>query len=251
MRTFAIHLSALLLVAAAVSAAEPEARISKPDKLLLSEDFGGPSIPTKWQPGGRPNSFQILDGVLQGSCPADDSHGPWCSVPIEGRNLTIRFSLKSLKPGALLVLVDGASQYGGDAHLARFVCHAGGVVLQQDRGSLESKREQAGAKTKAAAEGRKVPPPTKEQLADPMFYRTETLAKDPAKLLDGQWHHVLIELVGNQFVAQVDGRVTLQAQGTVLDAKKSRLVFLVGQAGTMLIDDVKVWENKPASQAGS
>ena len=31
--------------------------------------------------------------------------------------------------------------------------------------------------------------------------------------------------------------------GTVLDAKKSRIVFLVGQAGTVLIDDVKVSEN--------
>ena len=31
--------------------------------------------------------------------------------------------------------------------------------------------------------------------------------------------------------------------GTVLDSRKSRIVFLVGQSGTVLVDDVKVWEN--------
>ncbi|MFA5194151.1 MAG: LamG domain-containing protein, partial [Verrucomicrobiia bacterium] len=120
------------------------------------------------------------------------------------------------------------------------------AALQQDRGSLESKKAQAAEKAKAAKEGRKPAPPTQEQLADPKFYRTETLDRKPTKLDDGQWHHVLVEMRGNEAVAQVDG-VVLRAKGTVFDAKKSRLVFLIGLSGTMLIDDVKVWENSALS----
>jgi len=35
----------------------------------------------------------------------------------------------------------------------------------------------------------------------------------------------------------------LRATGTVFDVKKSRIVFLIGLAGTMQIDDVKVLQN--------
>ena len=235
----------LLLCAMPLFAKELEPLISKSGRLLLNENFGGAAIPVKWEPGGRSNAFQIVDGALQGVCPADDHHGPWCGVPITGSNLTIRFALKLPKPGVFLMLVDGASQFSGTAHLLRFAAHGGGVALQQDRGSLESKRQQAAARTKAIAEGRKIPPPTKEQLADPKFYRTETLAKDPLKLCDGQWHQVLIETRGNEVAAQVDGQVTLRATGTVLEAQKTRLVFLIGQSGLMQVDDVKVWGNEP------
>ncbi|MBI5818388.1 MAG: hypothetical protein HZA88_05325 [Verrucomicrobia bacterium] len=244
------HIAWLLFLALvaplSLSAAEPVLLLTKPGKVLLSEDFSGASLPAKWQPGGRPKSFSIVDGVLQGVCPPDDGHGPAIGVPIEGRNLTIQFSVKMAKPGLVLFLVDGESQFGGTAHLLRVALGNKFAALQQDRGSLESKKAQAAEKAKAAKEGRKPAPPTPEQLADPKFYRTETLDRKPAKLDDGQWHHVLIEMRGNEAVAQVDG-VVLRATGTVFDAKKSRLVFLIGLSGTMLIDDVKVWENSALS----
>jgi hypothetical protein len=37
--------------------------------------------------------------------------------------------------------------------------------------------------------------------------------------------------------------VVLRATGSVFDVKKSRLVFLIGLAGTMQLDNVKVWEH--------
>jgi len=207
-------------------------------KLLLNEDFSGTSLPAKWQPGGRAKSFSIVDGALQGVCAPDDSHGPAISVPVDGRNLTIQFSVKLAKPGMVLFLVDGDSQFGGTAHLLRVSLGAKFAALQQDRGSLESKKAQAAEKAK----GHKLAPPTKEQLADPKFYRTEMLDRKPVSLADGQWHRVLVEIRGNKAVAKVDD-VVLQATGTVFDVKKSRIVFLIGLAGTMQIDEVKVWEN--------
>jgi hypothetical protein len=213
--------------------------------LLLQEDFSAPALPAKWQPGGRPNSFSIVDGALRGVAQPDDSHGPAIGVPIEGHDLTVQFRVKFAQPGYFLFLVDGDSQFGGQAHLLRFALASGMMQLAQDRGSLASKQEQAAARTAAQKDGTKVPPPTAEQLADPKFYRTESLARVPAKPTDGAWHNVRIELRGNEVVAQVDDLAAMHGTGTVLDTKKSRIVFLVGQSGDVRIDDVKVWEGQP------
>jgi len=223
------------------AAEQPVVADSKAGKLLLNEDFSGAALPANWQPGGRPHAFTIVDGALQGVCAADDHHGPAIGVPIEGRNLSVQFSVKFVKPGLVLFLIDGESQFGGQAHLLRLALGEKFAALQQDRGSLASKQEQSADKAKAAKEGRTLKPPTKEQLADPKFYRTETLDRQTANLGDGQWHQVRVNLDGNAAEAKVDA-VALHAKGSVFDVQKARLVFLVGLAGTVQFDNVKVWE---------
>ncbi len=219
---------------------------SKMGRTIVSEDFSGTALPPKWRPSGRPNSFSVVDGALQGICASDDSHGPAISVPVEARNCTVQFSIKFTKPGNALLLVDGDNAFGEQDHLLRVSLGAKSVALQQDSGSLESKKANKAARDAATKEGRKAPVPTKEELANPTFHRTDTLVRKPAKLDDGQWHHVLVEINSQEAVAQVD-EVVLRATGSVLDAKKHQLVFLIGGTGTMLIDNVKVWENKPAN----
>ncbi|MFA6562235.1 MAG: hypothetical protein WCV00_10050 [Verrucomicrobiia bacterium] len=248
MRIITCLFGVLLFAASTVSAGEPSPLMSKPGKLLLREKFNSVTLPAKWQPGGRSKSFCIVDGALQGVCAPDDSHGPAICVPVEGRGLTIEFSVKFAKPGLVLFLVDGESKFGGTAHLLRVALGNKFAALQQDRGSLESKQAQAAEKAKAAKESRKPAPPTQEQLADPKFYRTEMLDRKAADVTDGRWHSVLVEICGNEAVAQVDG-VTLRATGSVFDEKKARLYFLIGMSGTMLIDNVKVWENTRCGEA--
>lgn len=236
-------LLSLWLSISALGAAEPKPVLTKPGTLLLQEDFSAPSLPEKWQPGGKPKAFSIVEGALQGVCAPDDGHGPAIGVPITGRDLTFAFRVKVTQPGYFLFLVDGDSQFGGAAHLLRVGLSAAQLNVAQDCGSLASKAAQKQAKDEAAKEGSKPTPPTKEQLADPQFYRTESLVHQAGKFADGQWHQVLVELSGNDVAVQVDDQPALRATGSVLDAKKSRIVFLVGQAGTVLIDDVKVWES--------
>jgi hypothetical protein len=194
-----------------------------------------------WQPSGRPNSFKIVNGTLQGTCTADDSHGPAISVPVTASNLTIQFEMKIITPGTLLFLVDGASQFGGQAHLLRLGLNATSMSLAQDRGSLESKQAQKKDRDDAQKAGRKATPPSKDQLSDPKFYRTEPLARQPVKLHDGQWHKVLLTIRGNETAAQLDSHPTLKGTATVLATDKSKLVFLVGQSGVIQVDNVKVW----------
>ncbi|EDY21864.1 hypothetical protein CfE428DRAFT_1110 [Chthoniobacter flavus Ellin428] len=209
---------------------------------LVDETFSSPTLPPKWQPGGRPNCFSIVDGALRGVAQPDDAHGPSIGVPIEGHNLAVQFRVKFAQPGYFLFLINGDSQFGGQAHLLRFALAKDMMQLAQDRGALASKQEQKVARDAAQKAGMKVPPPTQEQLADPKFYRTESLARQPAKPTDGEWHKVSIELRGNEVVAKVDDLPAMHGTGSVLDVKKSRLVFLVGNSGDVRIDDVKASE---------
>lgn len=212
------------------------AEIAKP---LIDETFSTPTLPANWQPGGRPGSFTIVEGALRGVAQPDDSHGPAIGVPLEGKNLAVEFRVKFAQKGYFLFLIDGDSAFGGQAHLLRFALDGNFMQLAQDRGSLESKAAQKVEKDAAAKAGTKPTPPTKEQLADPKFYRTESLARQPAKTGE-DWHTVKIEVRGNDVTAQVDALPAMTGKGTVLDVTKSRVVFLIGNSGDVRIDDVKV-----------
>jgi hypothetical protein len=210
--------------------------------VLIDEGFDAKTIPDKWQPGGRKGSFTIVDGSLRAVAQPDDSHGPSIGVPISGHDLTIEFDVRFAKAnGYFLFLIDGASQYGGQAHLLRFAATPRLIQLMQDRGDLASKKAQ---KKERDANGGKRIPPTPEQLADPKFYRIEQLARQNAKPSDGKWHHVRIELRGNNVTARLDDGPMLSGKGTVLDEPKSRIVFLVGQSGDIRIDKVRVTNQK-------
>ena len=236
----------LVAIPCAIWADDLHPRITTSSKLILEESFSSPGIPKPWEPGGRKGAFSIVDGALQGVCPADDNHGPSIGVPIEGKNITVGFRFKYVKRGYFLFLLDGESQFGGSAHLLRVVLTPGQTAIAQDRGSPASKLAQKTAKDAAAKKGATVPQPTKEELTDPAFYRTERLASQPAKSGDGEWHNVLIEQNGNDVMVHVDEQPPLSATGTVLDMKKSRVVLLIGQAGTVQVYDVKIWENARA-----
>jgi len=205
--------------------------------MVVEETFSASDIPKPWQPGGRKGSFSIIDGALRGVAQPDDSHGPSIGIPLKGYNLTIEFDVKFTKPGYFLFLVDGDSQFKGQAHLLRFALTGKIAQLAQDRGDLASKRAQKELKDK---NGGKRIPPTKDQLADPAYYRIEKLSSQKVESTDGEWHHVWIRIQGNKVEAQFDDQERMSTEGTVLDVPKSRAVFLIGNKGDVRIDNVKI-----------
>ncbi len=206
--------------------------------VLIDETFSGEAIPKGWEPGGRPRAFSIVEGALRGVAQPDDHHGPSIGVPVTGRDLTVEFDVRFAHPKSyFLFLVDGDSQFQGQAHLLRFSATGKQVALMQDRGHPASKVAQ---KKERDANGGKRIAPTPEQLADPAFYRIEPLARQAADPGDGAWHHVRIELRGNAVSARFDEGPEMTAVATVLDVPKTRIVFLVGQGGDIRIDGVKV-----------
>jgi hypothetical protein len=207
---------------------------------LIHEDFSTTELPKDWSTGGRPNSWTVSDGVLQGVCAADDSHGPAVFAPVSGHDLTASYKVKLDEKGNCLMLIDGESSFGGAAHLLRVSIYGSTVTIAQDRGMPQSHIEQGAARAAALKAGKTVPPPTAEQLADPKFYRVERLANAPLKAKPGDWIKIGVVLKGNDVTVTVDDTQKLTAKGTVFDVAKSKLVFLVGQGKKVWIDEVRV-----------
>lgn len=226
-----MHRYLLLVLSVALPAAAGE---------LIHEDFSGAGLPSGWSTGGRAQSWTVADGVLQGACAKDDDHGPAVFAPLQGNNLSLSYRVKLDDKGNCLMLVDGDSAFAGSAHLLRVSIYGNTLAIAQDRGTPQSHIEQGAERKKAAKEGRKVPPPTKEQLADPKFYRTERLAGEPLKAKPGDWIKIDVDLKGNEVTVTANDAQKLTAKGTVFDVPKSRLVFLVGQGKKVWIDDVRV-----------
>jgi hypothetical protein len=207
---------------------------------LIHEDFSGNVLPKGWSTGGRPKSWEVVNGALQGTCAADDSHGPAVFAPIKAHDLHLSYKVKLDEKGNCLTLIDGESAFGGTAHLLRVTVYGNHVGLAQDRGTPQSHLDQAAATAAARKEGKAVPPPTQEQLADPKYYRTERLASAPLEVKTDDWIKFDVALKGNDVTVTVNDKQTLKATGTVFDVEKSRLVFLVGQAKKVWIDEVRV-----------
>jgi hypothetical protein len=206
---------------------------------LIHEDFTAPELPKGWSTGGRSNSWRVADGVLEGECAKDDAHGPAVFAPLSGHDLFLSYKVKLDEGGNCLMLVDGESAFGGSAHLLRISLYGKNVTLAQDRGTPKSHVEQGAALAAARKEGKTLPPPTKEQLADPQFYRTERLATAPLQAKPGDWIKIDVVLKGNDVTVTLNDTQKLDAKGTVLDVAKSRLVFLVGQGKKVWIDEIR------------
>lgn len=206
---------------------------------LIHEDFSSATLPKAWTTGGRANSWALVDGVLQGECAKDDDHGPAVFAPLSGRDLDLNCKVKLDEKGNCLILVDGESAFGGSAHLLRVSIYGNTLAIAQDRGSPQSHIEHGKLRAALAKEGKKVPPPTPEQLADPTYYRTERLASAPLQAKPGEWIRLDVALRGNNVTVTVNGSQKLDAKGTVFDVAKSRLVYLVGQGKKLWVDEVK------------
>lgn len=206
---------------------------------VIHEDFSAATLPKGWTTGGRANSWTVVDGVLQGECAKDDDHGPAVFAPLSGRDLDLSCKVKLDEKGNCLILVDGESAFGGSAHLLRVSIYGNNLAIAQDRGTPQSHIEQGKLRATLAKEGRKVPPPTAEELADPKFYRVERLASAPLQSKPGEWIKLDVALRGNQVTVTVNDTQKLEAKGTVFDVAKSRLVYLVGQGRKLWVDEVK------------
>lgn len=207
---------------------------------LIHEDFSTAGLPKGWTTGGRANSWTVMKGALQGVCAKDDDHGPAVFAPLSGRDLALSCRVKLDEKGNCLMLIDGESAFGGSAHLLRVSIYGNTLAIAQDRGTPQSHIAQGKLRAALTKEGKKVPPPTAEELADPKYYRVERLASAPLQAQPADWIKLDVSMKGNHVTVTVNDTQQLAAQGTVFDVAKSRLVFLVGQGRKLWVDDVNV-----------
>lgn len=237
-------LLALALVSlATVRAAEPQPLLTTTGKSLLTEDFSGTDIPKTFRTLESTASFSIVDGTLQAVSRAGQASSTHGVFMVKAHDLTMAFAVKFTDPGSLFIGVDGFKEsFKGNTHLVRFSIWPDHIAWDQHLGGPESKHAVSAAVQAARAAKQPLPKGTPEQLADPNFFRIAEITSRPFKCSIGEWHDVLIEVSGNELVAQVDGE-KLFATALEADSMKSRIgVGLTGR-GTVLIDRVRLSEN--------
>ncbi|MDB6004028.1 MAG: hypothetical protein JWR15_1015 [Prosthecobacter sp.] len=217
--------------------------ISTTGKVLVSEDFSGAEIPSVFRTVESAASFSIVEGALQAVSRAGQKQSTHGVIVSKAHDLTLSFAVKFTQPGALYIGVDGyKEEYKGNTHLVRFELTPERMTWDQHRGGPESKHAVGEAMKAARAAKQELPKATAAQLADPNFFRIETIASKAITCAANEWHEVMIEVSGNELAAQMDGEKLL-ATAAFADAMKSRIGFGLTKGGTVLIDRVRIYEN--------
>jgi hypothetical protein len=226
-----------------VHGAEPEPLITTTGKLLLSEDFSEKEIPKTFRTLQSAASFSMAEGALQAESRAGQERSTHGVVMVQTHDLTVAFAVKFTKPGSLFVGLDGyKEEFKGNTHLCRFSLTSDRMAWDQHRGGPESKHAVSEANRAARAAKKPITRATTEQLADPHFFRIEDLTSKPVHCAADEWHHVLLEISGNELVAQMDGE-KLFATSTQADSQKNRIGFGLTGRGIALIKNLRINEN--------
>ncbi len=193
-----------LLLALALQDPRPDltARLAVRGKLLFSDDFSSGALGAEWKP--LKGTWDVADGALRGKEKAEDKHAAVLKYLRPYRNLAVQFSFK----------FDGAKQASlsmdGKGHVCRVVLTPKGFTLRKDGSADKS-------------------------------VKAVDLGKGEIELKPGEWHTMLVEVVGDTLLAQVDDKVVVHGSNAGIDVDKASIGFPVAGEG-IVIDDVRVWE---------
>jgi hypothetical protein len=203
-RTAALFAVALATTGAALQAA-PETKLlmTERGKLLFSDDLNQP--PGKeWI--GKPGQWEIVDGALQGAERAADMHGAVRRHPIDFRDAVIQYDFRLLGARQSSLSLNSAA-----GHVARVLLRPNGFTVQRDA-------QKGGEKARVL--------------------ETRSVALEP-----GRWYTLTLELLGDEMVAQVDGRVAFGADPLVAGPKTNFGFTVSGQAAQFR--NLRVWAAGP------
>lgn len=222
MKIFRRHLllnSCAVFFCFAAGAAEPspdaKPLLTKPGKLLFSEDFN--QVPherdkqnkTKggWQSGkGR---WEIKDGVLVGAEKPEEHHGGMLTKPrLAFHDAAVQVSFRF--DGATGITLDANSQ-------------ALGRIIAASVSSTEL------TLSRSLAGGDKL----------------EVLDKVPLKLEAGIWHLLLLEMQGSEVAATVDGKQAAFGSGERIDVDKTSVQLRL-RGESVAFKNLRVWEATPS-----
>lgn len=193
---------------------EPKPLLTKPGKVIFSEDFR--EIPHErdrknktrggWQSGkGR---WEMKDGVLVGVEKAEEKHGAMLTKPgLPFHNAAVQVSFRL--DGARAITLDANSQALGRI-----------IAVTVTSTSLKLSRSLGGGD------------------------KMDVLDTVPLKLETGTWHTLLLEMQGKEVVASIDGKHVTFGAGERIDVDKTSVQFRVG-GESAAFKDLRVRETTP------
>ena len=212
-----------------ISSPQPDVvpQIAECTNLLFDADFSEGGVPEEWIPL-HGTQWTVVEGVLQGRpstnefqqkrvAAGNSSHsGKTPSsrllVPVDDCVMLFQFKLTDGLSGAHFGFNDGSFKTG-TGHVCRFtVSTRKGQSLVKDRNvTLDGDKD-------------------------------ETLVTDSLNVKADTWHWMMLEIIGDEMVAQVSGGPILRAKHLRFDIPKDQINLPTRGGGVVLYDNVKVWD---------
>jgi hypothetical protein len=202
----AFPLAAVAIVRAADPPPAPATLMAAPGKLLVSDDLAALAKP--WA-AGKGKWTPADGGGLRGAEVAADKHGAVMRRPVPFKDAVIQYSFR----------LDGAKQTSlsinmAKGHLCRVLVNKDGLTVRKDDADHEG--------------------PDKAATLD-----TKKLTVEP-----GTWHTLVVELVGKEMVATLDGKHTAFGGHDALAADKANVGLTVA-GESAAFKDFRVWDATP------
>jgi hypothetical protein len=223
---------ALLIALTSIASAQSTYLISKPGKVLLTENFDqAPSLPTDFQSGA--GEWVIVDKTLRGQQQEKDHHTAFRKIQLDHQDVIYEFDYKIEGDAFSQLLINYDL-----VHLAKAVTRVDGFSLYKL--SEQTKRDQMIA-------GKR------DQGVDPLkgdwSEKNTLLDKADVTLVAGQWHHVIVEMIGDQLAMQVNGQ-PIQGHHRGLTEKKTNFGFQAGGLeGYVFYDNITVRQALPLTRS--
>jgi hypothetical protein len=208
----ALFLSAMLFVisasvaVAAEPSAEAETLMCQRGKLLLSDDFDKP-LGQNWR--ALKGQWEVVNGAMQGSELTADMHGAVIRNSLSLRNVVIQYSF----------LLEGAkttsfSINDAKGHNSRVAITSTGFTARKDD------HDHAGPDEAVVLQAVKTP------------------------IAEGQWHTLVIEINGPEFLARLDGKQIAYGSHAAIDVDKTNIGLTVGGQSASF-KNLRIWEASP------
>ena len=243
-----LHWAALLLIAMPAFADDPPAIPAKPiaekKELLFSDDFEGAEPAKVWHKVVP--TFVVENGTLKGTqtrdqnLPAADGKPAVTShAAVHGLEIPTKDSIVEVR-----IRLEGATMIDVEFDDRKYTgCHYGHICRAQVRlNGVTIIDERDGGMRNDIYEMKK-DPAKKAEVAKLLVGRSATW---PVKLEAGKWYTFVVETVGDEMRASIDGKPAgyLKSSG-IAHATKSKIELgVAGKDG--FFDDIKVWNAEAA-----
>ena len=242
-------LAPVLLITSVAFAADlptiPAESIAKKKDLLFSDDFQGATPDKRWH--RVVDTFAVENGMLKGTqtrdkdVPAADgkpevkAHAAVFGLELPTKDSVVEVKIKFGGNTLMDVEFDDRAYTGSHyGHLCRAQVRLDKVVMVDERD---------GSQSNALIELRKDAAKNKDEISKLLAAHTATF---PVKLEADKWYTYVVETVGDEMRATIDGKPVgfLKSPG-IGHATKSKIELGVsGKDG--YFDDIKVWNAEPA-----
>lgn len=202
--------------------------ISKPGKILLAQNFdSSTALPEHFKEGA--GHWVIVDHTLRGQQQEKDHHTAFRKIHLDHQDVIYEFDFKIEGDAFSQLLINYDL-----VHIAKAVTRVDGFSILKL--SEEKKRNQMTAGNR-------------DQGLDPLKgdWSEKNTVLDEAKisLAVDQWHHVIVELIGDRLAMQVDGQ-PIQGRHRGLTEKKTNFGFQAGGLeGYVFYDNITIRQALP------